>query len=138
MGDEQKPQDEQNNQPNQQFNFHGDVKGTIVNQGGNMTISGGNFSYVEGQTTDDEVRQQVQTLLDQLLATVEQEVAEQDPEAAAKIKAEAVKVSEEVKKDEPSKARLEIRGEDLVAAAKNIAAVAPIAVNIAKTLLLLA
>ncbi len=138
MSDEQKPtSNNDETRPNQTFNFNGEIKAGNFNTG-NQTFHGDvNFEYREGQTTNAEVRQQIAALMNELLSIVETEVKPENPEAAAEIKIAAKKATEEAEQENPKKGRLEIRGDDLMQAAKNIAAVAPLVTEIVRTLLML-
>ena len=127
--------EEKDNRPNQSFNFHGDVKANILNQSGTITFNGGNFTYTEGETSKGEIRAEIEKMIDDLKAKVADEV--EDPKEAAKIEVAADNALEVAKEENPDQGGLRIRGDDLMKAAKNIAAVTPIAVEIAKMLLLL-
>lgn len=117
----------------QEFNIGGNISGGNINIGGNQSFGdGAHIEYNEGAgKTNDELKQDIQALIDQLLGALQAELAPKDPEAAVEIKAEARKISEDLKAEAPDKNRLVMRGDDLLKAAKNIAAVTPAVLNIA-------
>lgn len=80
---------------------------------------------------------ELKALIEQLQNALQQLPTEQ-AEDAQLVQECADEAIEEAAKEEPNRRRLEIKGKSLIEAAKNLAAVTPIAVEIAKKLLLLA
>lgn len=80
---------------------------------------------------------ELKALIEQLQNALQQLSPEQ-AEDAQLVQECADEAIEEATKEEPNRRRLEIKGKSLIEAAKNLAAVTPIAVEIAKKLLLLA
>lgn len=118
------------NPPN--IRIGGNVSGGNVNIGGNQTIHG-NLTINSGGS---DAKQELQTLLNQLVDELKKVPAD-DSSTAKKVELAAEDVAAEASKPQPDKSRLQIRGEALVEAAKNLLTVAPIAVEIAKKLLMI-
>ena len=107
----------------------------IINSG---TMSNTTFTFTENNmpAASEDVRQQLQTQINQLMAELEKLKAE-NPDEVAEVTMSVQDAVAEAQQGSPDKSRLEIRGKNLMKAAKNLAAVAPIAVQIAKTLLMI-
>ncbi len=111
----------------------GNVTGGIVNVGGEQTFRGNVTINTNAISASEEHRQELAALVKQLNAAL----TTISPEDAEVIQSLAQAAVDEVSKDKPNKRLLEIKGENLKRAAENLAAVAPIAVKIAKTLLMI-
>lgn len=111
----------------------GNVSNANLNTGtqGDVTINTGNLAQ-SADTTRKELAELFKQLETELNA-----LPEEDKKSAQRIKMYAEEAAEEVSKDAPDKTRLEIKGEDLKAAAQNILAVTPIVTQIAAKLLML-
>jgi hypothetical protein len=117
----------------------GNVSGGIVQLGGTSTNYGDvkvTFTQNNMLAAGEDVRQQLETQINQLMAELEKLKAE-NPDEVEEVDLAVQDAVNEAQQEKPDKKRLEIRGKNLMKAAKNLAAVAPIAVQIAKTLLLI-
>jgi hypothetical protein len=124
---------DESNKPN--IHIGGDVKGKNVIIGSTQTIHGDLTISMGGMpAASEDVRETLQAQIKDLLAELEKQSAEHTDQVQ-EIKLAAEDAVTEADKPEPDKQRLQIRGENLVKAAKNLLAVAPIAVKIAETLL---
>ena len=122
---------------NKQGNKTGDINAGILNIGGTQTFHGNvtvNYGNLQNMAESDPKRQELADLFKQLEEALRQVPAEQAEDVEI-VKEEAEAVAAEAAKPNPSKKRLEIKGESLMKAAKNLLAVSPIAVQIAKVLL---
>jgi hypothetical protein len=115
----------------------GDVSGQNVIIGSTQTIHGDLTITVGAMpAASPDVREQFKTQIAELLA----ELGKAPPEQTAQVQAVKIAAEDavaEADKPQPDKGRLQIRGENLVKAATNLLKVAPIAVAIAKTLLMI-
>jgi hypothetical protein len=98
---------------------------------GNLTISVGGMPAAP-EDVRETFKQQIAALLKEL-----EHVPADQTQTVTEVKMAAEDAAAEADKSQPDKARLQIRGDKLMQAAKNLAAVAPIAAAIAKTLLLI-
>jgi hypothetical protein len=116
----------------------GKVTGGIVGIGstqtfhGNLTINYGTLNNAPEGSPQEELKK----LLTELEAKLKEAPAEQ-AEAVAAVQSLANTAAEQASQEKPNKTMLKITGEGLKQAAENLLAVAPIAVQIAKTLLLI-
>jgi hypothetical protein len=115
----------------------GNIKGGNVNIGGSQTFHG-NLTITMGSmpAASEDVRETLKQQIEELLAELAKQPEDQT-RGVKEVKMAAEDAVSEADKPEPDKERLQIRGDKLVEAAKNLATVAPIAVKIAKTLLLI-
>lgn len=115
----------------------GSVTGQNVLIGSRLTVHG-DLSIQVGSlpAASEDVRATLKAQIAELLAELEKQPADKTDEVQ-RIKMAAEDAVTEAEKPQPDKKRLEIRGEDLMKAAENLLAVAPIAVKIAKTLLMI-
>lgn len=125
--------DEKKNDDERSINIGGHVEGNIVEIGGSQTFQG-NVTINAGATDNNA---EVEKQLNEQVAALTAELDKLKADHAAEV--EEVKLAledaiAEAQKEEPDKRRLEIRGENLKKAAENLATVAPIAVQIARTL----
>ena len=120
-------------------NIHigGRVSGQNVVIGSTQTIHG-DLAITVGAlpAASEDVREMLKAQIAELLAELEKQPADQT-DAVEAVKMAAEDAVAEADKPQPDKKRLEIRGEALKKAAENLLAVAPIAVKIAKTLLMI-
>jgi len=111
-----------------QFNLTGDFRGAIVNLKSTLN----NVRQTAGQIPggDDDTRKQLQELIGQLSTELEKAPPEkkEDIEAVAET---AKALVEQAKSEKPNKTLLQISGEGLKQAAKNIGDVLPTVVSIA-------
>jgi len=111
-----------------QFNLSGDFRGAIVNLKSTLR----NVRQTAGQIPggDDDTRKQLQELIDQLSSELEKAPPEkkEDVEAVAET---AKALVEQAKTEKPNKTLLQISGEGLKQAAKNIGEVLPSVLPIA-------
>jgi hypothetical protein len=123
------------NTPNIQIG--GNVSGQNVLIGGTQTVHG-DLSITVGPmpAVSEDLRETIKTQVAEILAELEKQPADQT-DAVQEVKMAVEDAVAEAEKLRPEKKRLEIRGESLKKAAENLAAVAPIAVKIAKTLLMI-
>lgn len=125
---------EEQNKPG--VHIGGGVSGTNVNFG-TQSVQG-DFIINTGKLTQagDDTRAEIAKLIADLQAAIQKEPAEkqEDAEVVASLAQEAATLAAD---PQPKRKMLEIKGENLVKAAQNLLAVAPIAVEIAKKLLLL-
>ncbi len=121
----------------QHIHIGGDVKGQHVVIGGKSEVHGDLTITVGAMpAASEDVRATLQAQVAELLAELEKQPADQTG-AVKQVKMAAEDALAEAEKPQPDRDRLEMRGERLKQAAENLLAVAPIAVKIAKTLLLL-
>lgn len=115
----------------------GNVTGQNVVIGGSQTIHG-NLSITVGAmpAAPEDVRETLKQQIAELIAELEAQPAEQTSDVK-RIRMAANDAVKEAEQPQPDKENLQIRGEALMEAAKNLAKVAPIAVGIAKTLLMI-
>ena len=129
------PQQDENKNPN--IHIGGNIEGGNILIGSRQTVHGdlsikiGNYSGVP-----DDGGAQLKELINQLLVELTK-IPEDQTGEVQEVKLATEDALAEVEKEHPDKKRLEIRGKALVSAAKNLLTVAPIAVQIAKTLLLI-
>lgn len=125
-------------QSRQNIRIGGNVSGGNVNIGGKQTFNGdvsiqyGALESAPAGSPQDELK----ALLQELETALKNEPADKadDIELAQEY---ANEIAEEAAKESPRKKKLAITGENLQKAAENLASVAPIAVKIAKTLLMI-
>jgi hypothetical protein len=115
----------------------GNVSGQNVLIGSTQTVHG-NLTITMGAmpAAPEDVRETLKAQIAELLAELEKQPVDQTG-AVQEIKMAAEDAVTEAEKPQPDKKRLEIRGENLKKAAENLLAVAPIAVKIARTLLMI-
>ena len=111
-----------------QFNLTGDFRGAIVNLKSTLRDVRQTAGQIPGG--DDDTRKQLQALIDQLSGELEKTPPEQK-EAAEAVAATAKQLVETAKSDKPNKTLLQITGEGLKLAAKNLAEVMPTVASIA-------
>ncbi len=114
----------------------GNVNAANANFGSQEFYGEVTFTYSGAPAASDDVYETLKTQLQQLADALAQVPAAQALDAK-EVQMAAEDALAEAEKEQPEKERLQIRGNKLIAAAKNLAAVAPIAVQIAKTLLLI-
>jgi hypothetical protein len=114
----------------------GNVNAANVNFGEQEFHGAVTFTFNGAPSASEDVAAQLKTLYQQLADALAQVPAEQARDVK-EVHMAAEDALAETEKEQPDKERLQIRGDKLIAAAKNLAAVAPIAVQIAKTLLLI-
>ena len=122
------------NKPN--ISISGNVNAGNLNTGnqtfhGNLTITMGTMP-----AASEDVRATLKQQIEDLLAELAKQPEDQTRDVK-EVKMAAEDAVSEADKPEPDKERLQIRGDKLIEAAKNLAAVAPIAVKIAKTLMMI-
>ncbi len=125
-------------QSRQNIHIGGNVSGGNVNIGGKQTFHGNvniHYSALPSASAGSPL-EELKNLLQELETALRQTPASQveDAELVAEY---ANEIAEEVAKEAPRRKKLEITGENLKKAAENLLAVSPIAVKIAKTLLLM-
>jgi methyl-accepting chemotaxis protein len=105
-----------------QFNLTGDFRGAIVNLKSTLR----NVSQTAGQIPggDEDTRKQLQDLIARLSSELEKAPAEKK-DAVEAVAETAKALVEQAKTDKPNKTLLQISGEGLKQAAKNIADVLP-------------
>jgi hypothetical protein len=115
----------------------GSVSGQNVIIGGAQTVHG-DLSITVGSlpAASADVRATLKAQAAEILAELAKQPADQTG-AVQEVRMAVEDAVAEAEKPQPDKKRLEIRGENLKKAAENLAAVAPIAVKIAKTLLMI-
>ena len=119
------------------FHIGGDVKSHNVVIDSTQIIHGDLTIVVRYMpAASEDVRETLQQQVAELLKKLEEHPTDKADEVQ-KVKVAAEDAVAEAEKEQPDKQRLEIRGENLKKAAENLAAVAPISVQIAKTLLLI-
>lgn len=120
------------------ININAPVTGGNVNIGGTQTM-GDNINIQYNSLPAAPAESPLGTLKAQLeeLETALKSVPKEHAENAELVQEYANDIAEEASKEKPRKKKLEITGEGLKKAAENLATVAPIAVKIAKTLLLI-
>lgn len=115
----------------------GNVSGQNVLIGSTQTVHGDLTITVGAMpAASEDVREALKQQIAELMAELEATPADQT-DAVTEIKMAMEDAVAEADKPQPDKKRLQIRGEALVKAAKNLAKVAPIVVKIAKTLLMI-
>lgn len=119
------------------IHINGGVSGGNILIGSKQTVHG-NLSIQVGSlpAASDDVREMLKQQIAELMAALEKVPADQT-KAVQEVKMAAEDAVTEAEKPQPDKQRLEIRGDKLKQAAENLLAVAPIAVQIAKTLLMI-
>lgn len=118
------------NQDNRRTSINtGNVSGGVVNIGGDMNVSYGGAG--------GDARQQLEAQIAELRRALD-ELRQSHPDDVEVVETLVGEAESEAKKPQPNKKLLEIKGNSLKEAAENLLSVAPIAVKIAKTLLMLA
>jgi len=127
---------DQNNNPSG-IHIAGSVSGQNVLIGSTQTIHG-DLSINVGAlpAASEDVRKRLKAEIADLLATLEKSPKEHTDQVI-EVKVAVEDAVEEANKPKPDAKRLQIRGDNLKKAAVNLLAVAPIAVKIAETLLLI-
>ncbi|GAB1420372.1 hypothetical protein MASR2M15_04680 [Anaerolineales bacterium] len=124
-------------QSRQSIRIGGNVSGSLVNIGGKQTFYGDVTITVGAMpAASEDVRQTFKQQIAELTAELEKQSKDQ-PRDVKEVKMAAEDAISEAEKPQPDKERLQIRGDKLIEAAKNLASVAPIAVKIAKTLMMI-
>jgi hypothetical protein len=124
------------NQDNRRTSINtGNVSGGVVNIGGEMRV-GGDMNVSYGGAGGD-ARQQLEAQIAELRRALD-ELRQSHPDDVEVVETLVGEAESEAKKPQPNKKLLEIKGNSLKQAAENLLSVAPIAVKIAKTLLMLA
>jgi len=111
-----------------QFNLSGDFRGAIVNLKSTLRNVRQSAGQIPGG--DEGGRKQLQELIDRLASELEKAPVEKK-EAVEAVAETAKALVEQAKSDKPNKTLLQISGEGLKQAAKNIADVLPAAASIA-------
>lgn len=111
-----------------QFNLSGDFRGAIVNLKSTLRNVRQSAGQIPGG--DEDGRKQLQELIDRLASELEKAPAEKK-DAVEAVAETAKALVEQAKSDKPNKTLLQISGEGLKQAAKNIADVLPAAASIA-------
>ncbi len=124
------------NKPRPTVSIKGNVTAANVNFGDQQFSGPVSFTFNGAPAASEDVQAQLQDLYQKLADALAQVPAHQKAEVK-EVQMAAEDALAETEKESPEKDRLQIRGDKLMAAAKNLAAVAPIAVQIAKTLLLI-
>ena len=126
---------DQSNLPH--IHISGNVSGQNVVIGSTQTIHG-DLSIKIGAlpAASEDVRERLKAEIANLLAELEKTPKEHN-EQVTEVKIAVEDAVEEANKPKPDQKRLQIRGESLKKAAVNLLAVAPIAVKIAETLMLI-
>ena len=126
---------DQSNLPH--IHISGNVSGQNVVIGSTQTIHG-DLSINVGTlpAASEDVRERLKAEIANLLAELEKTPKEHN-EQVTEVKIAVEDAVEEANKLKPDQKRLQIRGESLKKAAVNLLAVAPIAVKIAETLMLI-
>jgi len=116
----------------------GDVSGGNVNIGGTQSFGdGATFTFsAGGANAESAALTELKQLYTELAAALQQIPAAQQEQLDA-VQQLAQSALDEAQKEKPNKTLLTVTGEGLKQAAENLAGVAPIAMKIAKALLLL-
>lgn len=113
------------------------IEGANIIVGSSQTVHGDLTIKVGAiAAASEDVRKRINELFSQLMTELEK-ISEDKAKEVKAVKIAAEDAVSEANRPEPDKDRLEIRGDALVQAAKNLLSVAPIAVQIAKTLLMI-
>lgn len=115
------------------FDLSGDFRGSIVNI--QSELRNVQQSIGEIQTTDQSSKEELQKLIEQLSAALEKIPVEKKEEAEA-VAASAKVLVDQAKAPKPNKTMLQISGEGLKQAAKNLADVTPLVLAIATQIVL--
>jgi ElaB/YqjD/DUF883 family membrane-anchored ribosome-binding protein len=118
----------------QEINFHGENRAN--NQVFGDQTNYGNLVFGGMPGASDDVRAELQRLTEELNAALKQ-VPDAQKDDAATVEALAQEALDEASREEPRRKMLEIKGENLKKAAQNLLAVSPIAVAIARKLLMI-
>jgi len=120
----------------QKITIIGDINAGHINFGEQTFHGTVTFNMGALPSAEDSVRDELEALYTQLADALATEPAEngQDVEAVEQLAQAAL---DEANKEQPNKMLLKVTGDGLVQAAKNLAKVTPIAVEIAKKLLLI-
>lgn len=127
------------NNDNKKTTIHigGNVSGQNINIGSTQTIHGDlTISVSSIPAASQDIRDLLKSQIAQLTGELEKQ-PENKTREVKEVKMAVEDAVDEAGKPQPDKERLQIRGDKLIEAAKNLAAVAPIAVQIAKTLLMI-
>jgi methyl-accepting chemotaxis protein len=111
-----------------QFNMSGDFRGAIINI--KSTLTNVQQSVGEIPTDDESARKDLENLIEQLSEALQKIPAEKQEQAQA-VAETAKALVETAKAEKPNKTMLQITGEGLKQAAKNLAEVMPTVVTIA-------
>jgi hypothetical protein len=114
----------------------GNVNATNFNVGEQPIHGDVSFTFSGAPAASPDLEAQLKALYQQLADALAKVPTEQANDVT-EVQMAAEDALAEVQKPQPEKNRLQIRGDKLMAAAKNLLAVAPIAVEIARTLLLI-
>lgn len=120
------------------IDISGSVSGANIVIGASQEVNGDvsiNYNALSS-TRDDSVHNELKALLQELEAALKQVPATQREDVEL-VQQYANDIAEEASKDKPHKRKLTITGDSLKKAAENLASVAPIAVKIAKVLLMM-
>lgn len=121
---------------NPKVTIHGKINAANANFGDQEFHGNVTFTFNGAPAASEDVYKTLKAQLQELADALAQSPADKAREVK-EVKIAAEDALAEAEKPNPDKERLEIRGDKLMEAAKNLAAVAPIAVQIAKTLLLI-
>ena len=115
------------------FTLSGDFRGSIVNIKSELQ----NVQQTIGQiqTDDSDTRRELQQLIQQLSDELEKTPPEKK-EAAEAVSATAKVLVDQAKAEKPNQTMIQIAGEGLKQAAKNLVDVAPLVINIATQIVL--
>jgi len=125
--------------PNNLSGIHigGSISGQNVMIGSTQTVHGSLTIMVGAMpAASEDVRERLKAEIADLLATLEK-TSKEHTDQVIEVKVAVEDAVEEANKPKPDAKRLQIRGDNLKKAAVNLLAVAPIAVKIAETLLLI-
>ena len=111
-----------------QFNMSGDFRGAIINI--KSTLNSVQQSVGEISTTDENARKELERLIGQLSEMLQKIPAEKQEQAQA-VAETAKALVDTAKAEKPNNTMLQITGEGLKQAAKNLAEVMPTVVTIA-------
>jgi septal ring factor EnvC (AmiA/AmiB activator) len=111
-----------------QFNMSGDFRGSIINI--KSTLTNVQQSVGEIPTDDESTRKELEKLIEQLSEALQKIPAEKQEQAQA-VAETAKALVDSAKVEKPNKTMLQITGDGLKQAAKNLAEVMPTVVTIA-------
>jgi len=115
------------------FKLSGDFRGSILNL--KSTLKNVQQSVGEIQTQDEDSKKELQALIGKLSQELEKAPAEKKEQAEA-VAQTAQSLVEQAKAEKPNRTMLQISGEGLKQAAKNLADVMPTVVSIAAQIVL--
>lgn len=111
------------------YNLSGDFRGSIINI--ESTLENVQQSVGEIRSGDEDTRKELQNLVEQLAKELKKKVPPEKKEQVEAVAVTAKALVDQAKDEKPNRTMIQITGEGLKQAAKNVAEVMPAVVSIA-------